>query len=233
MTPARARATVRESMKRIVAFNGSPRKTGNTAALLRSFVAGALSVGGNPEEINTHEVALDDCRGCLRCNLIKRCANEKDDWKSISEKTLNSEVLVFASPIYFHHVPASMKRLIDRFRSFNQVRITETGLTHTPWQVWKKDFVLLLCLASSDPSDTRPVVELFEFMRSVLGEENNLHVIVATRLGVVNQIEMGEADLAALYAKMALPVRLAREDALKNQATLRQCFDLGKALAGA
>jgi NAD(P)H-dependent FMN reductase len=219
-------------MKKIIAFNGSPRKTGNTSAMLKNFINGAKSIGGEPEEINTHDINIDDCTGCMRCNLIKRCSNESDGWKKISEKILESDVVVFATPIYFHHVTASMKKLIDRFRSYNKVQITETGLIHTPWHHWKKEFVLLLCLGSSNASDSRPVVELFEFIRSVLGKENNLHVIIATRLGVVKQIEMNEAELSELYSKMLLPVHLAKEDALKNQETLKKCFDLGKLLAG-
>jgi hypothetical protein len=73
---------------------------------------------------------------------------------------------------------------LDRFRPFNHVQITETGLEHTPWQEWKKDFVLLLTMGSPDPSDAKPVIDLFDFVKSILGHGNKLHVITATRVAV-------------------------------------------------
>lgn len=115
------------------------------------------------------------------------------------KKILDSDVLVFAAPIYFHHVPGPMKIMLDRFRSFNHVQITETSLVHTPWQEWKKDFVLLLTMGSPEESNADPVIDLFSFMTSILGSENRLHVIKATRLAVARQITKTEAELSVLY----------------------------------
>ena len=119
-------------MRKITAFSGSSRPAGNSNTMLRYFLAGVGENNAPADTFYTHAIKIQDCSGCMRCNLIKKCANEKDDWKMISEKIASADVLVFATPIYFHHVTASMKRLIDRFRSFNHVAITETGLIHTP-----------------------------------------------------------------------------------------------------
>jgi multimeric flavodoxin WrbA len=137
---------------------------------------------------------------------------------------------VFATPIYFHHVSAPLKKLIDRFRSFVKVQITESGLLHTPWQSWNKDFVLLLSMGSSDASEADPVLDLFKFFKTVLGTKNRLHTISATRLAVINQLTKSEEELGELYKKMELPVKMAKDDFKKNHELLDQAYMLGRSL---
>jgi multimeric flavodoxin WrbA len=218
-------------MKRVMALNGSIRKYGNTSILLQHFLDGAKNSTGIVDEIIAHDINLEYCRGCLRCNLLGRCSIRGDDWAEISNKILDANVIVFASPIYFHHITASLKKIIERFRSFVHIQMTETGLNHTPRQEWNKDIVLLLCMGSSDVSDARPVIELFEFIKSILGPKNRLHIITATRLAVIKQVIKTEAELSELYPKLGLPANLAKEDFNKNQKVLKQCFELGKKLA--
>lgn len=217
-------------MKRILCFNGSMRSRGNSACLLRHFRAGAGIHDPVEEQVLPHELNLNYCTGCLRCNLLKKCSQQGDDWEDLSGKILAADVLVFASPIYFHHLPSPLKKMIDRFRSFVQVRITETGLEHTPWEKWEKDFVLLLCMGSSDASDARPVIDLFRFMTEMLGPRNRLHVITATRLAVSNQLEKTREQLESLYARLGLPVRLAERDCSNNRSIIEECTRLGESL---
>jgi putative NADPH-quinone reductase len=218
-------------MKKIVAFNGSPRPAGNTAHLLRHFMEGALDNSVETDLIHCQDLNLKYCQGCLRCNILKRCSISGDDWEEVSKKILDADVLVFAAPVYFHHVPAPMKKMMDRFRSFHHVQITESGLVHTPWQEWKKDFVLILSMGTPDPVDAQPIIELFEFMTSLLGSGNRLHVITATRLAVVKQVIKTEEELETFYRKMKLPAHLAREDHHRNQKVLKACRELGVRLS--
>ena len=218
-------------MKKVLAFNGSPRENGNTSLLLDSFIDGARESTDQVEVLFPHKLNIDHCRGCLRCNVLKRCSISGDDWMDLSQKILDSDVLVFAAPIYFHHLPGPVKVMLDRFRSFNHVQITETGLKHTPWQEWNKDFVLLLSMGSPDPSDAKPVIELFDFVKSILGHGNKLHVITATRVAVARQISKSKDDLSALYEKLKLPQGLVEEDYLRNMDILEDTRSLGSSLS--
>jgi multimeric flavodoxin WrbA len=218
-------------MKKVLALNGSIRKYGNTSILLQHFLDGAKNSTRIVDEIIAHDINLEYCRGCLRCNLLGRCSIRGDDWVEISNKILDANVIVFASPIYFHHITASLKKIIERFRSFVHIQMTETGLIHNPRQEWNKDMVLLLCMGSSDVSDAKPVIELFKFIKSILGPKNRLHIITATRLAVIKQVIKTEAELSELYPKLGLPANLAKEDFNKNQKVLKQCFELGKTLS--
>ena len=122
----------------IVAFNGSPRRNGNTTILIKELCRGASENGATIHYMYADDVNIKYCSGCLKCNLIKRCALRGDDWKEISSLILNADVLVFGSPVYFHHLSAQLKKILDRFRSFIHVKITEKGLYHTPWHNWQK-----------------------------------------------------------------------------------------------
>lgn len=216
---------------KILAFNGSPRPLGNTAHLLSAFIGGAQENGVVPELYHPSKMDLKECTGCLRCNVLKRCSIPGDDWGELSAKILESDVLVFASPIYFHHVPSSMKKMLDRFRSLVHVKVTEAGLIHTPYHEWKKDFVLILSLGASQTDDAQPVIDLFQYLCSIMGPQNKLHVITGTRLAMVKQVNYKEQELAALYKKMGLPAHLAAEDYIKNQELLTQCRELGGMLS--
>jgi FMN-dependent NADH-azoreductase len=218
-------------MKKILVLDGSTRKMGNTSILIKNFLEGARSNSPYINQLLAKDLNIKYCNGCLRCNLIKRCSIRDDDWADLSTKIDEADVLVFASPVYFHYVSAPLKNIIDRFRSFVHVQITETGLIHRPWNNWNKDFVLLLSMGSSDDSDAQPIIDLFEYMKEVLGENNRLHVIKATRLAVIKQVQKTEDELKELYPKLMLSETLAKSDYKKNQDILKTCFNLGKQLS--
>ncbi len=216
--------------KKIIAFTGSPRKNANSSIMLDNFLLGFDKNNISVEIIDANNINIISCGGCLHCNLIKQCSKSNDEWITLSNKILDADILVFASPVYFHHVTAPLKAIIDRFRSFVTVQITETGLIHTPHQKWKKDFVLLHSMGSPDTVEAKPIVDLFEFITSILGKQNKLHVINATRLAVGKQILKSEQVLEFLYEKLNIPTHLAKEDFKRNQQILKDCIELGEAL---
>ncbi len=220
------------NMKKLLAFSGSPRLNGNSVAMLDHFLAGAGKEGSEVDVVRAQDLNLEYCSGCLRCNILKRCSMRNDDWESTRSRILESDVLVFATPVYFHHLTASLKKMLDRFRSFTHVQITESGLIHTPHHTWNKDFVLLLAMGSPDSAEAQPVIDLFRFMTEMLGEGNRLHVICGTRLAVSRQVIRTEQELLELYPKLGLPASLAKQDYLTNLAVLSECEALGERLAG-
>jgi len=215
----------------LLAFHGSPRQNGNSHALLQELIRGANETGVKVEQIAAQDINLKYCTGCLKCNLIKQCAIRDDDWQDLSQKILEADVLVFASPVYFHHLTTPLKKILDRFRSFMQVQITEHSLKHTPWHAWQKHFVLLLSQGSSNNDDAQPIIDLFKFMVEVLGSQNKLTSIVGTRLAVVNQVRLSKEELGMLYSKLKLPLHLVEQDYQHNQQLLQQCYELGKKFA--
>jgi multimeric flavodoxin WrbA len=213
---------------KILAINGSPRRKGNTSLMLAELRRGTEEAGAIFEEIIADQLNLEYCKGCLRCNLIKRCSIKKDDWANLSEKILGADVLVFGSPIYFHHVTAPLKKVLDRFRSFIHVQMTETGLIYTSSHRWQKHFVLVSSLGHQTTEDAQPVVDLMKFMVKLLGTENQLTTIIGTGLGIVNQVAMNQDQLREIYQKINMPEHLVKPHFQRNQKVLKACFQLGK-----
>jgi len=218
---------------KIVAFSASPRPRANSSIMLDSFLEGSRSVDAGVviDVIRTEEADILPCRGCLRCNLLKRCIVRKDGWPELSRKILEAYILIFATPIYFHHTTSSCKKILDRFRSFVHVQITENGLIHTPHQEWNKQLVLISALGSSSDKEAQPLVDLFTSMTEMMGEGNLLHTLTGTRLAMGGQISFSSEKLADLYEKLGLPVRLAAEDAYRNTALLERARNLGRQCA--
>ncbi len=217
----------------VLAFNGSPRRNGNTSLLLAELLRGVRDSGGDAQELVAQDLNLKYCTGCLRCNMLRRCALRGDDWPALSQQIHQADALVFASPVYFHHLTAPLKKIIDRFRSFINVQMTPESIRHTPWLPWNKRFVLILSMGSSDSADAMPVVDLFKFMTGILGAANTLQVLLGTRLAASGQVARSAGELAALYGKLGLPAHLAEEDSRHNRNLLQSCYDTGKALMAA
>jgi multimeric flavodoxin WrbA len=101
---------------KVVAFNGSARKDGNTA-LLVGHVFRELEAEGIETELV--QLAGEKIRGCIACykcfaNKDKRCAVANDVLNQCLEKMLEADGIILASPTYFADVSAEMKALIDR-----------------------------------------------------------------------------------------------------------------------
>ena len=101
---------------KIVALYGSPRRKGNTAALLKKAVAGARDAGADVEEIVLRDLKLSPCVEIYGCLQAGECAI-KDDFQTVRDKILESQGLMLASPVFFYTVSSHTKILMDRFQS--------------------------------------------------------------------------------------------------------------------
>jgi FMN-dependent NADH-azoreductase len=211
--------------KKILIFKASPRRNGNSSILAKIFAEEAEKHTKNIEFIDVYEQNVGYCRGCLKCNILKKCS-VNDYWQDLSKKIYDADVIVFASPVYFHHLPAPLKAIIDRFRSFVHIQMTESGLVHTPWQKWNKDFVLLLSMGTIEDVDAQPIVDLFEFIVDILGNENKLHIIKAKRVAFEKQIIRNQRQLQILYEKVDLPQNIVSEDFENNQKIIQKTREL-------
>ncbi|MGD8990592.1 MAG: flavodoxin family protein [Desulfobacterales bacterium] len=101
---------------KIIAIYGSPRRKGNTAALLKKAVQGALDAGADVEEIVLRDLKLSPCLEIYGCMQAGDCAI-KDDFQKVRDKILDAQGLMLASPVFFYTVSSHTKILMDRFQS--------------------------------------------------------------------------------------------------------------------
>lgn len=120
---------------KVLAINASPHKDkGNTALILTPFLEGMSKAGADVEIIYTEDITIHPCRGDLTCfcRPSGRCIQSDDmDW--LMPKTRESDILVFASPLYVDGVTGPMKIFIDRLVPLLQMYIeTRNGHSRHP-----------------------------------------------------------------------------------------------------
>jgi multimeric flavodoxin WrbA len=99
-----------------VAFNGSPRKGGNTETLLKKVLSELEAEGIHSELVQVGGKLLHGCTACCKCRELKnnRCVIKSDDLNTYIEKALDADIIILGSPTYFADVTSEMKALIDR-----------------------------------------------------------------------------------------------------------------------
>lgn len=95
---------------------GSPRKTGNTAALLEPFREELEHRGTETETVWLYDREIRPCVACRSCQrdwTIFGCP-QRDDGQALFDLVLGSELVVLATPIYVWYCTPPMKALLDR-----------------------------------------------------------------------------------------------------------------------
>lgn len=101
-------------MKKILILNGSPRKNGKTASLVKAFTEGAESAGNEVHEIYVDSMDIASCKACEACTMNGGFCVQKDAMEQVNEEYLWADVIVFASPMYWGTITGQLKILIDR-----------------------------------------------------------------------------------------------------------------------
>ena len=101
--------------KKIIVLNGSPRKNGNTSALVKAFRDGAESAGHSVTEFWLGGMKINGCRGCCAGgkNPESPCV-QKDDMEQIYPAYKEADVVVLASPLYYWTISGQLKCAFDR-----------------------------------------------------------------------------------------------------------------------
>lgn len=101
---------------KVLAINGSARKDGNTAAMLRMAMAELEAEGIETELVQLHGKVIAGCLACMQCWEKKdgRCVAKKDMLNEILEKMVAADGMLLGSPTYFANVSSNLKSIIDR-----------------------------------------------------------------------------------------------------------------------
>ena len=102
---------------RVLGLLCSPRKRGNTDQLLDEFLRGTRDQGADTEKIDASSLQIGPCRGCGACESRGECAIT-DEMQVVYDRITNADGIVVASPVYFYHLAAQCKILIDRCQAF-------------------------------------------------------------------------------------------------------------------
>ena len=101
--------------KKIVILNGSPRKKGNTSALVKAFTEGAESAGNTVTEFFLSSMDIHGCKGCFGGHSSRECpCVQKDDMAQIYPAIKDCDVVVLATPLYYWNMSGQLRTAFDR-----------------------------------------------------------------------------------------------------------------------
>ncbi|MCC6857548.1 MAG: flavodoxin family protein [Bryobacterales bacterium] len=101
---------------KVVAFNGSARKDGNTAILVNTVFCELQKEGIETELVQLAGKRVFGCAACYKCftNKDHRCSRQSDIVNECIGKMREADGIILASPTYFADVSSEIKALIDR-----------------------------------------------------------------------------------------------------------------------
>jgi len=108
---------------KMLGLSCSPRKGGNTETLVTEALAGARSEGAETELFSVHGKDIRPCDGCQTCVETSKC-HVQDDMQDVFRLMLESDGIIFGTPIYFYTMTAQAKAIMDRTYSIRRPEFT-------------------------------------------------------------------------------------------------------------
>ena len=120
---------------KILVLEGSPNKKGSTHLLADCFRQGAQEAGHTVQMLDIAHTNIHPCTGCIHCGYQGPCV-QKDDMETIRGAILDTDMLVFTTPLYYYGMSAQLKTLVDRFCACNsslQSKRMKSALLTVAW----------------------------------------------------------------------------------------------------
>lgn len=139
-------------MNTVILF-GSPRKKGNTIQLAQSMMELLKKKGSHVRMLYLNDLNIRPCQGCYTC-LTNGTCRINDDMKDIRKYILESDVIVYATPIYWFSPSAQLKLVMDRCIAFMD------GENNS--RVQGKKAVTLMTYADDNKDTSKSAITVFE-----------------------------------------------------------------------
>jgi len=104
---------------KILGVSCSPRKDGNTVAMLNEALKAVEGEGAEVELFSVAGKNIQPCDGCWGCTKTGKC-HIKDDVAVLQDKMIAADGIIFGTPIYFWGMTAQAKAIMDRTISLNR-----------------------------------------------------------------------------------------------------------------
>lgn len=101
---------------RILVFQGSPRKNGETATFIKPFLSELADKGIEVKTISLYDKKISPCIECYQCQnrLGEYGCSINDDMCDIADDILMADCFILATPIFIWYCTAPMKAMLDR-----------------------------------------------------------------------------------------------------------------------
>jgi multimeric flavodoxin WrbA len=214
----------------ITAFNGSHQKiNGNTWTMVEAFLQGAAQKGGTTRQIRLAEKRLEYCRACKICWFkTPGVCSLPDDGRELLNAYSQSDVVLFASPLYTDNVTGLMKTFFDRLIAIGDPRWeTDADGESVHRARFAKPQKLVVLMNAGYPEQTN-----FEHMRTLFRRmARNLHLAMAGEIyrGAGGLLTKHEPSMAPFIESYLNLLREAGRELVENGAV---SFELQTRLEG-
>ncbi len=213
---------------KVIAINGSPRKSWNTATLLKKTLEGAAAQGADTELVHLYDLDYKGCTSCFSCKLIDgkmrgRCA--MNDGLSPLLRKIEEEAgaLVLGSPIYFGAMTGEMRSFLERLL-FAPLEYSKPPRSIFPRRI--RTGVIYTMNVTEQMGQERGYGPMFGMtegsLRMIFGEARTLCCYDTYQFPDYSKVVMEYAD----------PAHKAARRQTEFPVDCQKAFELGRALAG-
>ena len=142
---------------KIAILNGSPRKE-NTEAMVNAFAEGARDAGHEVEILHVGRMKISGCMGCEYCHTKGegKCI-QKDDMEKVIPAYADSDMIVYATPVYYFGATAQLQAAIQRVYCIGKPQKAKKAA---------------LLISSGSPTTGSGAVEMYRNMLRYMGIED-------------------------------------------------------------
>lgn len=154
---------------KVIGINASPRKGGNTATLVETVLKGAARKGAETKLVDLSKLKMNGCLGCDACKQdLGHCA-QKDDLTRLMEEMAACNAIVLGTPVYWFHVSAQFKTLVDRLYCFYGSEVDSETKEVREVLAFPEGKKIIFVTSRGDPEDRKDYDALYSHMNEWLG----------------------------------------------------------------
>ncbi|WP_252223930.1 flavodoxin family protein [Clostridium sp. ZBS2] len=182
---------------KVVAFNGSPKKNGNTYEAIKAVAA---ELEKDSIEVEIIHVGNKIIRGCMDCggcsrNMNERCVMQNDEVNDWIQKMKDADGIILGSPVHYSAIGGTMKSFLDR--AFLVTSVNKGMLRH------KIGASVVAVRRSGGIPVFNQLNNYINYSEMIMPTSNYWNVIHGTKPGEVLQDEEGMQIMSVLGKNMS------------------------------
>ena len=166
---------------KITVITGSPRKHGNSFAMTDAFIKEAEKCGHTIQRFDAAFMKITGCHSCMTCYKTGKACSYNEAFDAVASSILESDAVVFSTPVYWYSIPAQIKGVIDCLFS-----LVVGGKSYAG-----KKWVLITCCEEHDATVMDGIRIPMERTAALLKWEKAGEVLIP---GVLNEGEINNTD---------------------------------------
>ncbi|KAJ3448069.1 nad(p)h-dependent fmn-containing oxidoreductase ywqn-related [Anaeramoeba flamelloides] len=205
---------------KVIAFNGSPRRKGNTFQLIQQMFKVFQNHNVETEIVQIGSKDIDGCIGCGVCKTRRdyKCAIESDCVNECIDKIRKADGIILGSPVYFAGPSGQMKCFLDRI-GYVGIHNKEK---HGKSIFWHKVGAGISAHASAGGSNTLSQLNyLFSVSNAIIPGSTNWNFGVGWEIGDVMKDKVGLQNIDDLANEMVELMKMVRKDNIKKEKKMK------------